>query len=38
MDAALFVAIFYVAMFLPLILSGEQGRAAQEKARERRFG
>ena len=35
MDATLFVTIFVV--FLPLILSGEQSRAAQNKARERRL-
>ena len=32
---ALFVAIFLV--FLPLIMSGKQWRAAQERARERRM-
>ena len=32
---ALFVAIFLV--FLPLIISGKQWRAAQERARERRM-
>lgn len=36
MDAALFV-VFFVAIFLPLILSGEQSRAAQARARERRL-
>lgn len=36
---ALFVSIFvaFVAMFLPLILSGERWRAAQDKARARRI-
>jgi hypothetical protein len=33
---SVFVAIF-VAIFLPLILSGEQWRAAEEKARARRI-
>jgi hypothetical protein len=40
MGAAIFVAIFLsllVAIFLPLILSGEQWRAAQDKARARRM-
>ncbi len=40
MGVGLFVAIFsatFLAIFLPLILSGEQWRAAQEKARERRL-
>jgi hypothetical protein len=32
---ALFVAIFL--LFLPLIISGKQWRAAQERARERRM-
>jgi hypothetical protein len=38
--AAIFVAIFVaisVAIFLPLVLSGKQWRAAQEKARGRRI-
>jgi hypothetical protein len=39
MEAALFVAIF-VSLFIPfafvLVLSGEPGRAAQDRARERR--
>lgn len=36
---ALFVSIFvaFVAMFLPLILSGERWRAAQDRARARRI-
>ena len=33
---AIFVAIFF-AIFLPLIASGEQWRAAQERARARRI-
>jgi hypothetical protein len=33
---AIFVALF-VAIFLPLILSGERWRAAQDKARARRI-
>ena len=40
MEAAGFVAIFValsVAIFLPLILSGERSRAAQDRARERRI-
>jgi hypothetical protein len=36
MGAAGFVAIF-VAIFLPLILSGKQWRAAQDRARARRM-
>jgi hypothetical protein len=35
-SAAIFVGIF-VAIFLPMILSGEQLRAAEEKARARRL-
>jgi hypothetical protein len=36
---AIFVAIFVAlaAGFLPIILSGEQGRAAQDRARARRM-
>jgi hypothetical protein len=34
--AAIFVALF-IATFLPLILSGEHWRAAQDKARARRI-
>lgn len=40
MRAAIFVAIFVsmlVAIFLPLILSGKQWRAAQDKEHERRM-
>jgi hypothetical protein len=40
MNAAKFIAIFTsisVAIFLPLILSAEQWKAAQDRARERRF-
>jgi hypothetical protein len=40
MDTAKFVAIFisvFVAVFLPLILSTEQRKAAQDRARERRL-
>jgi hypothetical protein len=40
MEAAIFVAIFVaisVAIFLPLILSGKQWRAAQDRARARRM-
>lgn len=36
MNVAIYVAIF-VAIFLPFALSAMQGRAAQEKARERRL-
>jgi hypothetical protein len=36
MGAARFVAIF-VAIFLPLILSGKQWKAAQDRARARRM-
>jgi hypothetical protein len=36
MEAAKLVAIF-VAIFLPLILSGKQWRAEQDRARERRM-
>jgi hypothetical protein len=36
MGAATFVAIF-VALFPPLILSGKQWRAAQDRARARRM-
>jgi hypothetical protein len=38
--AAIFVAVFmafFIAVLLPLFLSGEQSRAAQEKARARRI-
>ena len=37
---AIFVAVFvamFVAIFFPLVLSGKQWRAAQEKARVRRM-
>jgi hypothetical protein len=40
MGAAIFVAIFvavFVAILLPFILSGQEWRAAQEKARARRM-
>ena len=40
MGAAIFVAIFLallVAIFLPLIMSGKQWRAAQDRARARRM-
>jgi hypothetical protein len=40
MGAAIFVAIFLsllVAIFLPLIMAGEQWRAAQDRARARRM-
>ena len=40
MGAAIFVAIFFplfVAIVLPLIMSGEQWRAAEERARARRM-
>ena len=43
MGAAKFVAIFvaqflaFVAIFLPLILSGKEWRAAEDRARERRL-
>lgn len=40
MEAAIFIAIFvpiFVALFVPLFLSGERGRAAQEKTRARRI-
>jgi hypothetical protein len=33
---AIFLALF-VAIFLPLIMSGKQWRAAQDRARERRM-
>jgi hypothetical protein len=40
MGAAIFIAIFLsllVAFFLPLLMSGEQCRAARERARTRRM-
>jgi hypothetical protein len=40
MGAAIFVAIFFalfVAIVFPLIMSGEQWRAAQDRARARRI-
>jgi len=40
MEAAIFVAIFFalfVAILLALIMSGEQWRAAQDRARARRM-
>ena len=40
MRAAIFVAIFlpsFLAIFLPLIMSGKQWRAAQDRARARRM-
>jgi hypothetical protein len=40
MEAAIFVAIYlalFVAIFLPSIMSGEQWRAAQDRARARRM-
>ena len=34
---ALFVAIFLPLFFLPFIMSGKEGRAAQDRARARRM-
>jgi hypothetical protein len=36
MEAARFIALF-VAIFLPLVLSGERWRAAEDRARARRM-
>jgi hypothetical protein len=40
MEAAVFLAIFpalFISIFLPVIMSGEQWKAAQDRARARRM-